>query len=53
VPLAISPPPAGRWTARGWRSSASPGCVSDALRRNGLRHHLVRTYKVNRFCKGQ
>jgi transposase len=45
VNLAMSPPPAGRsrWTVR-----LSAGCVSDVLRRNGLKPHLVRTYKVSR-----
>jgi transposase len=52
VQLAMSPPPAGRsrWTARllAKRVRLSPGCVSDVLRRNGLKPHLVRTYKVSR-----
>jgi transposase len=52
VQLAMSPPPAGRsrWTARLLAKEVrlSPGCVSDVLRRNGLKPHLVRTYKVSR-----
>jgi transposase len=52
VQLAMSPPPAGRsrWTARLLAKAVrlSPGCVSDVLRRNGLKPHLVRTYKVSR-----
>ena len=52
VKLAMSPPPAGRsrWTARllAKQVRLSPGCVSDVLRRNGLKPHLVRTYKVSR-----
>ena len=48
----MSPPPAGRsrWTARllAKQVRLSPGCVSDVLRRNGLKPHLVRTYKVSR-----
>lgn len=52
VPLAGSPPPAGRSrrTTRllGKEVSLSSGCVSDLLRRHGLKPHLVRTYKVRR-----
>jgi transposase len=52
VELAMSPPPAGRsrWTTRllGKELGLSAGCVSDVLRRNGLKPHLVRTYKVSR-----
>jgi transposase len=50
--MAMSPPPAGRsrWTTRllGKQVGLTPGCVSDVLRRNGLKPHLVRTYKVSR-----
>lgn len=52
VQLAMSPPPAGRsrWTTRllGRRVGLTSGCVSDVLRRNGLKPHLSRTYKVSR-----
>jgi transposase len=52
VQMAMSPPPAGRsrWTTRllGKQVGLTPGCVSDVLRRNGLKPHLVRTYKVSR-----
>ena len=52
VHLAMSPPPAGRsrWTTRllAKEVSLTSGCVSDLLRRNGLKPHLVRTYKVSR-----
>jgi transposase len=52
VELAMSPPPAGRsrWTTRllGKEVHLTSGCVSDVLRRNGLKPHLVRTYKVSR-----
>lgn len=52
VQLAMSPPPAGRsrWTTRllGREVELTPGCVSDILRANGLKPHLVRTYKVSR-----
>ena len=52
VELAMSPPPAGRsrWTTRllGKEVRLTSGCVSDVLRRNGLKPHLVRTYKVSR-----
>jgi len=48
----MSPPPAGRsrWTTRllAREVSLTSGCVSDILRRNGLKPHLVRTYKVSR-----
>ena len=52
VQLAMSPPPAGRsrWTTRllAKEVDRTSGCVSDVLRRNGLKPHLVRTYKVSR-----
>jgi transposase len=52
VELALSPPPAGRsrWTTRllAKRVGLTSGCVSDVLRRSGLKPHLVRTYKVSR-----
>ena len=52
VELAMSPPPAGRsrWTTRllGKAVGLTSGCVSDVLRRTGLKPHLVRTYKVSR-----
>jgi hypothetical protein len=52
VQTAMSPPPAGRsrWTTRllGRQVGLTAGCVSDVLRRNGLKPHLVRTYKVSR-----
>jgi transposase len=52
VQLAMSPPPAGRsrWTTRllARRVGLTSGCVSDVLRRNGLKPHLSRTYKVSR-----
>jgi len=52
VHLAMSPPPAGRsrWTTRllAKEVSLTSGCISDLLRRNGLKPHLVRTYKVSR-----
>ena len=52
VDLAMSPPPAGRsrWTTRllGKVVGLTSGAVSDVLRRNGLKPHLVRTYKVSR-----
>jgi transposase len=52
VQLAMSPPPAGRsrWTTRllAKEVDITSGCVSDVLRRNGLKPHLVRTYKVSR-----
>ncbi len=52
VGLAMSPPPAGRsrWTARllAKEVGLTGGCISDVLRRNGLKPHLSRTYKVSR-----
>lgn len=52
VELAMSPPPAGRsrWTTRLLAQvvGLTSGCVSDVLRRNGLKPHLSRTYKVSR-----
>lgn len=52
VKLAMSPPPAGRsrWTTRliGGEMGLTSGCISDVLRRNGMKPHLVRTYKVSR-----
>ena len=52
VQLAMSPPPAGRsrWTTRllGKAVKLTSGCVSDLLRKNQLKPHLVRTYKVSR-----
>jgi transposase len=52
VQLAMSPPPAGRsrWTTRllGRELDLTSGCISDVLRKNGLKPHLVRTYKVSR-----
>ena len=52
VELAMSPPPAGRsrWTTRllAKEMGLTSGCISDVLRRNGLKPHLVRTYKVSR-----
>jgi len=52
VGLAMSPPPAGRsrWTTRllGKQVGLTSGCVSDVLRQQGLKPHLVRTYKVSR-----
>lgn len=52
VQLAMSPPPPGRsrWTTRllGKRVGITSGAVSDVLRKNGLKPHLVRTYKVSR-----
>ena len=51
VKLAMSPQPAGRsrWTTRllAKQVRLTAGCVSDVLRRNGLKPHLVRTYKVS------
>ncbi|MGC4117520.1 MAG: IS630 family transposase [Myxococcales bacterium] len=50
--LAMSPPPSGRsrWTTRllGKELGVTSGCVSDALRKAGLKPHLTRTYKVSR-----
>ena len=52
VQLALSPPPAGRsrWTTRLLADAIgrTSGCVSDILRAQGLKPHLVRTYKVSR-----
>ena len=52
VELAMSPPPAGRsrGTTRliGKQMGLTSGCISDILRRNGMKPHLVRTYKVSR-----
>jgi len=52
IELAMSPPPAGRsrWTTRllGREVGLTSGCVSDLLRRHGLKPHHVRTYKVSR-----
>jgi transposase len=52
VELALSPPPAGRsrWTTRllAKEVDLTSGAVSDVLRKNGLKPHLVRTYKVSR-----
>jgi transposase len=52
VELAMSPPPPGRsrWTTRllAKQVGLTSGCVSDVLRNNGLKPHLVRTYKVSR-----
>ena len=52
VERAMSPPPAGRsrWTTRllAKQVGLTSGCLSDVLRRNGLKPHLVRTYKVSR-----
>lgn len=52
VQLAMSPPPPGRsrWTTRllARETGLTSGCVSNVLRRNDLKPHLVRTYKVSR-----
>lgn len=52
VQLAMSPPPPGRsrWTTRllAKKVAVTSGCVSDVLRKKGLKPHLVRTYKVSR-----
>lgn len=52
IELAMSPPPAGRsrWTTRllGKEVGLTNGCVSDMLRRSGLKPHRVHTYKVSR-----
>jgi transposase len=52
VELALSPPPAGRnrWTTRllAKEFGLASGTISDLLRKNGLKPHLVRTYKVSR-----
>ena len=51
VRLAMSPPPPGRsrWTTRllAKEVGLTSGCVSDVLRKNELKPHLVRTYKVS------
>lgn len=55
VQLAMSPPPAGRsrWTTRllAKKVKLTSGCISDLLRKHGLKPHLVRTYKVSRDPK--
>lgn len=55
VQLAMSPPPAGRtrWTTRllAARVGITSGAVSDVLRRENVKPHLVRTYKVSRDPK--
>jgi transposase len=52
VQLAMSPPPPGRsrWTTRLLAKAVghSNSCLSKLLRKNGLKPHLVRTYKVSR-----
>jgi len=52
IELAMSPPPAGRsrWTTRllGKEVGLTAGCVSDLLRRHGVKPHRIRTYKVSR-----
>jgi transposase len=52
IQLAMSPPPAGRarWTTRllAGRVGITSGTVSDILRKQELKPHLVRTYKVSR-----
>jgi transposase len=52
IGLAMGPPPAGRsrWSTRllGQVVGRTSGCVSDLLRKHGLKPHLVRTYKVSR-----
>lgn len=52
VQLALAPPPPGRsrWTTRllAKEFKLTAGCISDLLRRNGLKPHLSRTYKVSR-----
>jgi transposase len=52
IELAMGPPPRGRsrWTTRllAKEVGLTSGCVSDLLRRHGLKPHLVRTYKVSR-----
>lgn len=52
VQRALSPPPAGRsrWTTRMLAKvfGVTSGCVSDILRANNLKPHLVRTYKVSK-----
>jgi transposase len=52
VEMALSPPPAGRtrWTTRliGREVDLTSATVAKVLRANGLKPHLVRTYKVSR-----
>lgn len=52
VKRALAPPPPGRsrWTTRllAKEFGLTSGCISDLLRRNELKPHLVRTYKVSR-----
>jgi len=52
IALAMSPPPPGRsrWTTRLLAKAVrrTSGCISDLLRRHGLKPHHVRTYKVSR-----
>jgi transposase len=52
VQMALSPPPAGRtrWTTRliGDEVDLTSATVAKVLRANGLKPHLVRTYKVSR-----
>src|SRR5207249_1348923 len=52
VQMALSPPPAGRtrWTTRliGDDVDLTSATVAKVLRANGLKPHLVRTYKVSR-----
>lgn len=52
VQLAMSPPPVGRsrWTTRLLAKAVAltSSTVSKLLRKNGLKPHLVRTYKVSR-----
>lgn len=52
VQLALSPPPAGRtrWTTRllGKQVGLASGTVSAVLRRENLKPHRIRTYKVSR-----
>ena len=52
VQTALSPPPPGRtrWTTRllGRKFDLTSATISKILRANGLRPHLIRTYKVSR-----
>jgi transposase len=52
IQTALSPPPAGRtrWTTRllGAKFKLTSATVSGILQKNGLKPHLVRTYKVSR-----
>lgn len=52
VQTTLSPPPAGRsrWTTRllGRKFALTSATISKILRANGLKPHLVRTYKVSR-----